>query len=72
MEMAIVREGTTVQTTAAKTLLTIRQAARAFGLPEYALRNWAKAGHLPHLKAGSRVYLVPAAIEAFLAGAAKP
>lgn len=49
-----------------KTIMTIREAAKAFNLPEFAVRNWCKRGELQHLKAGSRVYLPAVAIEDFL------
>lgn len=49
-----------------KTIMTIREAAKAFNLPEFAVRNWCKCGALQHLKAGSRVYLTAGAIEDFL------
>lgn len=49
-----------------KTIMTIREAAKAFYLPEFAVRNWCKRGELQHLKAGSRVYLTAEAIEDFL------
>ncbi len=43
------------------------------GLPEFALRGWCKRGEIQHLKSGSRVYLLPGAVEAFLErGAARP
>jgi DNA-binding transcriptional MerR regulator len=50
----------------AKTVYTIRQAAQTFGLPEFALRNWCKAGQVQHLKSGNRVYLTAQAVEQFL------
>jgi hypothetical protein len=63
-------EMNTVQ--AEKRIYTIKEAARFYGLPEFALRNWCKTGDLNHLKAGTRVYLTPAAIEELLAkGGAK-
>ena len=49
-----------------KAIYTIKEAARAFGLPEFALRNWCKTGQLHHLKAGSRVYLTAGAVDEFL------
>lgn len=62
-----------MEKTATKRLLTIREVARAYGLPEYALRGWCKRGEIQHLKSGSRVYLLPGTVEAFLErGAAKP
>jgi hypothetical protein len=49
-----------------KAVYTIRQAAQNFGLPEFALRNWCKAGQVQHLKSGNRVYLTAQAVEEFL------
>jgi len=57
------KESTTVE---AKTILTIREAARAYDIPEFALRNWCKRGQVQHLKAGNRVYLTPANMENFI------
>ena len=53
-------------TQATKTIMTIREAAKAYSMPEFALRNWCKRGQLLHLKAGNRVYLTPGAIEEFI------
>jgi len=50
----------------AKTIMTIREAAKAYSIPEFALRNWCKCGQLQHLKAGNRVYLTPAIVEDFI------
>ena len=49
-----------------KPIMTIREAAKAFNLPEFAVRNWCKSGVLYHLKAGNRIYLTTGAIEEFL------
>ena len=49
-----------------KTVFTIREAAKAYCIPEFALRNWCKRGQLQHLKAGNRVYLTPVILENFI------
>jgi excisionase family DNA binding protein len=61
-----------METMATKKILTVRQAARAYGLPEFAVRNWCKRGEIRHVMSGTRIYLVPGAIEEFLSkGAGK-
>ncbi len=47
-------------------LLTIRQVAVNYNLPEAAVRRWTKTGVLPTLKSGSRAYIVPASVEQLL------
>jgi excisionase family DNA binding protein len=64
-------EDMTVEAMRAKPILTIREAAKAFSMPEFALRSWCKRGELRHIKAGNRVYLTAQAIEEFIGGAAK-
>jgi excisionase family DNA binding protein len=44
-------------------LLTIRQVAQRYGLPENAVRVWVRTGELQSIKSGSRTYIHPAAIE---------
>ena len=44
-------------------LLTIRQAAQRYGLPQNAVRTWVKTGELQSIKSGSRTYIHPAAIK---------
>lgn len=39
------------------TLRTIRQTAREAGLPEYLVRQLARTGQIPTLRAGNRVYI---------------
>jgi excisionase family DNA binding protein len=63
-------EDKTVQASTKK-IFTIREAAEACGLPEYALRNWCKRGEIRHVKAGKRVYLTLEAVEAFFGGGAR-
>lgn len=52
-------------------LLTIRQAARAYGVPETAVRSWAKQGAIYTVSAGSRTYIPSTAIEKFIRGEAR-
>jgi len=47
-------------------LLTIRETAQRYGIPECAVRRWAKTGELSTIKSGSRVYIVPASVEQLL------
>jgi DNA-binding transcriptional MerR regulator len=51
-----------------KTIMTIKQAAKAYSLPTSALRNWCKSGQLQHLKSGNRIYLTSGMIEDFVRG----
>ena len=60
-----------MERTAAKRVYTVREAAEAYGLPEYAVRNWCKRGEIRHLKAGNRIYISPEAIESFITGGAR-
>jgi hypothetical protein len=55
-----------VNTTINKQILTIRETAKAYGVAEFAVRNWTKAGAFPVLKAGSRCYINRNVFEQFL------
>ena len=43
--------------TATTTILTVRQAAREFGFPEFGLRNLIKRGAFPVIRCGNRCYI---------------
>lgn len=49
-----------------KKLLTIRETARRYHLPECAVRRWAKTGELTSVKSGSRAYIIPASVDLML------
>ena len=47
-------------------LVTIRQYVRDGKAPEWAVRQWIKQGLISHVKAGNRVYLDTATVDAEL------
>lgn len=49
-----------------KTIMTIRQAAREYGFPEYGLRNLIKRGAFPVIRCGNRSYITRNAFEEFI------
>jgi hypothetical protein len=55
-----------------KTALTIKQTARAFQFPEYAIRTLVKRGAFPVIQVGNRCYINPEIFESYLkSGGAK-
>lgn len=46
--------------------MTIRQAARAYGFPEHAVRTLVKRGEFPIVQTGNRVYILPHVFEGYL------
>lgn len=51
---------------AAKTIMTIRQAAQEYGFPEFGLRNLIKRGAIPAIRCGNRCYITRTVFEEFL------
>ncbi|MBT9156835.1 MAG: hypothetical protein DDT37_01826 [Firmicutes bacterium] len=49
-----------------KTTLTIKETAKAFNFPEYAIRTLAKRGAFPVIQVGKRCYIVRRIFEDFL------
>lgn len=49
-----------------KAALTIRETAKAYGFPEYAIRTLVKQGAFPVIQAGNRVYITRAVFEDYL------
>ncbi|NLM71147.1 MAG: helix-turn-helix domain-containing protein [Synergistaceae bacterium] len=49
-----------------KTIMTIRQAAREYGFPEYAIRTLTKRGAFPVIQVGKRCYIVRQVFEDYL------
>lgn len=49
-----------------KNIFTIREAARFYNFPEFALRTLVKTGRFPVLQVGSRVYLVREVFEDYI------
>ena len=47
-------------------ILTIKQAAKKYGLPEYALRALVKRGTIPVIQSGRRCYISREAFEEYL------
>jgi hypothetical protein len=47
-------------------LLTIKQAAAAYGLPEFGLRGLVKRRAFPVIQCGTRCYVTRAVLEAYL------
>jgi len=59
--------GATVETTAVKTIMTIRQAAQEYGFPEFGLRNLIKRGAFPVIRCGNRSYITRQIFEDYTA-----
>jgi hypothetical protein len=49
-----------------KTALTIKETAKAFNFPEYAIRTLAKRGAFPVIQVGKRCYIVRSIFEEYL------
>lgn len=49
-----------------KRVLTIRETAKAFDFPEFALRTLVKTGQFPVVQVGSRVYIVRETFESYI------
>lgn len=49
-----------------KKILTIKEAAREYGFPEFGLRGIIKKGRIPVIQCGSRCYITRAVFEAYL------
>ena len=49
-----------------KTALTIKETAKAFNFPEFAIRTLAKRGAFPVIQVGSRCYIVREVFEKYL------
>ena len=47
-------------------ILTIRQAAKEFGFPEFGLRTLVKGGAFPVIRCGNRVYISRAVFEKYV------
>jgi len=47
-------------------ILTIREAAKEYGFPEYGLRGLVKTGKFPVIKCGNRHYITRTAFEDYL------
>jgi hypothetical protein len=54
------------QTDREKQVLTIREAAKRYGFPEFGLRNLIKRGAFPTIACGNRHYITVAVIERFI------
>ncbi len=54
-----------------KKVLTIRETAKAFDFPEFALRTLVKTGRFPVIQVGSRVYIVRETFEAYIQSGGK-
>lgn len=54
-----------MEKTAARAVLTIKEAAGHFGFPEYGLRSLVKRGAFPVIMCGNRAYISRAVLEAF-------
>lgn len=52
--------------TTTKTIMTIKQAAREYGFPEFGLRNLIKRGAFPVIRCGNRSYITRTVFEDFL------
>ena len=52
--------------TATKTILTVRQAAREYGFPEFGLRNLIKRGAFPVISCGNRSYISRTVLEDYI------
>jgi len=49
-----------------KTALTIKETAKAFNFPEYAIRTLIKRGAFPVIQVGNRCYIVRSIFEEYL------
>ena len=49
-----------------KTVLTIKETAKEFNFPEYAIRTLVKRGAFPVIQAGSRCYIMKHVFESYL------
>jgi excisionase family DNA binding protein len=49
-------------------MMTLPEAAQAFGLPLYAIRRWVKSGELKAVYAGKKAFVNEAILRAFLSG----
>lgn len=49
-----------------KTVLTIREIARTYGFPEYAVRTLVKEGRFPVIQVGTRSYISRVVFEDFI------
>ena len=49
-----------------KSILTIPEASEQYGFPHQALRKLVKAGEIPIIKVGNRVYITRAVMEEYL------
>jgi hypothetical protein len=47
-------------------ILTIKQAAKQYGFPEYGLRGLIKRGAFPVIRCGNRSYITRTVLEAFI------
>ena len=59
----LIREGQNVEQKAA---LTIKETAREYQFPEYAIRTLVKRGAFPVIQVGNRVYITRAKFEEYL------
>ena len=54
-----------------KNALTIKETAREFMFPEYAIRTLVKRGEIPVIQAGTRCYIMRHVFEAYLQSGGK-
>jgi phage antirepressor YoqD-like protein len=49
-----------------KTVITVRETAKEYGIPEHGLRNLIKSGEVPTIKCGNRHYISRPQFENYL------